>query len=150
MDNYTNLAGMWLVGEDMPRETNRVTLNDKVKDQYGNPVPNVHFDDHENDIAMREHAFKQGQAVYAAAGAIKSFRTPPYPSTHNLGTCRMGKSAKDSVVNGYGQSHDIKNLFISDGSQFTTGGAENPTLTIVTLAIRQADYIAKQMTERAI
>jgi choline dehydrogenase-like flavoprotein len=150
MDNYTHLAGMWLVGEDMPRETNRITLNDKVKDKWGNAAPNVHFDDHENDIKMREHAFKQGQEVYAAAGAIKSFKTPPYPSTHNLGTCRMGKSAKTSVVNAYGQSHDISNLFISDGSQFTTGAAENPTLTIVALAIRQADHIAKLMKERAV
>ncbi len=150
MDNYTRLAGMWLVGEDMPRETNRVTLNANVKDKYGNPVPNVHFDDHPNDVAMREHAFRQGQAIYAAAGAVKSFRTPPYPSTHNLGTCRMGAHARDSVCNSHGQTHDIGNLFISDGSQFTTGGAENPTLTIVTLAIRQAEYIAAQMTARAI
>ena len=150
MDNYTHLAGMWLVGEDMPRETNRVTLNSAVKDKWGNAVPNVHFDDHPNDLAMREHAFTQGQRVYEAAGAVKSFRTPPYPSTHNLGTCRMGASAKDSVCNAWGQTHDIANLFISDGSQFTTGGAENPTLTIVTLAIRQAEYIAKQMTARAI
>ncbi len=150
MENYTHLAGMWLVGEDMPRETNRITLNDKVKDKWGNAAPNVHFDDHENDIKMREHAFKQGQEVYAAAGAIKSFKTPPYPSTHNLGTARMGKSAKTSVVNAYGQSHDISNLFVSDGSQFTTGAAENPTLTIVALAIRQADHIAKLMKERAI
>ena len=150
MDNYTRLAGMWLVGEDMPRETNRVTLNDKVKDRWGNAAPNVHYDDHENDIAMREHAFTQGQRVYQAAGAIKTFRTPPYPSTHNMGTCRMGASAKDSVCNAYGQTHDIANLFISDGSQFTTGGAENPTLTIVTLAIRQAEYIAQQMTARTI
>jgi choline dehydrogenase-like flavoprotein len=150
MDNYTRLAGMWLVGEDMPRESNRVTLNSNVKDKWGNPVPNVHFDDHPNDIAMREHAFRQGQRVYEAAGAIKSFRTPPYPSTHNLGTCRMGANPRDSVCNAYGQTHDIANLFISDGSQFTTGGAENPTLTIVTLAIRQAEYIAQQMTARAI
>jgi choline dehydrogenase-like flavoprotein len=150
MDHYTNMAGMWLVGEDMPRETNRVTLNDKVKDKYGNPAPNVHFDDHDNDIAMRNHAFAQGEKVYKAAGAIKTYRTPPYPSTHNLGTARMGKDAKDSVCNSFGQTHDISNLFISDGSQFTTGGAENPTLTIVTLAIRQADHIAKQMTARAI
>jgi len=150
MDNYTRLAGMWLVGEDMPRETNRVTLNSLVKDRWGNAVPNVHYDDHENDIAMREHAFTQGQRVYQAAGAIKTFRTPPYPSTHNMGTCRMGASAKDSVCNAYGQSHDVANLFISDGSQFTTGGAENPTLTIVTLAIRQAEYIAQQMTARTI
>lgn len=150
MENYTHLAGMWLVGEDMPREGNRVTLHASLKDQWGNAIPNVHFDDHANDIAMREHAFRQGQRVYEAAGAIKSFRTPPYPSTHNLGTCRMGASAQSSVCNQYGQTHDIANLFISDGSQFTSGGAENPTLTIVTLAIRQAEYIARQMRERAL
>ena len=150
LDNYTRIAGMWLVGEDMPRDTNRITLNPSVKDKWGNPAPNVHFDDHENDIAMREHAWRQGQRVYEAAGAVKSFRTPPYPSTHNLGTCRMGANARDSVCNGYGQTHDVDNLFISDGSQFTTGGAENPTLTIVTLAIRQAEHIVKQMSARAI
>jgi choline dehydrogenase-like flavoprotein len=150
MDRYTNLAGMWIVGEDMPRESNRVTLNASVKDKYGNAAPNVHFDDHDNDIAMRNHAFTQGERIYQAAGAVRTFRTPPYPSTHNLGTCRMGAKAADSVCNSHGQTHDIANLFISDGSQFTTGGAENPTLTIVTLAIRQADYIAKQMTARAI
>ena len=150
MDNYTRMAGMWLVGEDMPRETNRVTLNSGVKDKWGNPVPNVHFDDHENDIRMRDHAHGQGEAVYKAAGAVKTFRTPPYPSTHNLGTCRMSANARDGVCNKWGQTHDIKNLFISDGSQFTTGGAENPTLTIVTLAIRQSEYIAGQMKQGAI
>ncbi|WP_298208643.1 GMC family oxidoreductase [Acidovorax sp.] len=150
MDNYTHLAGMWLVGEDMPRESNRVTLHATLKDRWGSAIPNVHFDDHDNDIAMRKHAFTQGENVYLAAGALKAFRTPPYPSTHNLGTCRMGASAQSSVCNAYGQTHDVPNLFISDGSQFTTGGAENPTLTIVTLAIRQAEYIAKQMNERAL
>ncbi|MDZ5457459.1 GMC family oxidoreductase [Azohydromonas lata] len=150
MEHYTQLAGMWLVGEDMPRETNRVTLNTDVKDQWGNPVPNVHYDDHPNDAAMRNHAFTQGERVYQAAGAIRTFRTPPYPSTHNLGTCRMSARAADGVCNKHGQTHDISNLFISDGSQFTSGGAENPTLTIVTLAIRQAEYIAGQMTQRAI
>jgi choline dehydrogenase-like flavoprotein len=150
LDHYTHMAGMWLVGEDMPRESNRVTLNKDVKDKYGNPVPNVHFDDHANDIAMRNHAYEQGEKVYKAAGAIRTFRTPPYPSTHNLGTCRMSSNPRDGVCNKWGQTHDIPNLFISDGSQFTTGGAENPTLTIVTLAIRQADYIAQQMTQRAI
>jgi choline dehydrogenase-like flavoprotein len=150
MDNYTNIAGMWLVGEDMPQENNRVTLNKDVKDQHGLPVPNVHYDDHRNDVAMREHAFKQGERVYAAAGAVKTFRTPPYPSTHNLGTCRMSADAKLGVVNAHGQTHDIPNLFISDGSQFTTGAAENPTLTIVTLAIRQAGYITDQMSKQAV
>jgi len=150
MDEYANMAGMWLVGEDLPRETNRITLNRTEKDQYGNPIPNVHFDDHANDLAMREHAFRQGERVYQAAGAVRTIRTPPYPSTHNLGTCRMGAKAASSVCNAYGRTHDIANLYISDGSQFTSGGSENPTLTIVALAIRQAEYIAKQMTSRAV
>lgn len=145
IDGYENMAGMWLVGEDMPRETNSITLNHDVKDQHDMPVANVHFDDHPNDIAMRNHAYQQGAAIYDAAGATRTFPTPPYPSTHNLGTNRMSARASDGVVNRHGQSHDIKNLFVSDGSQFTTGAAENPTLTIVSLAIRQADYIADQM-----
>jgi choline dehydrogenase-like flavoprotein len=150
MDSYTHMAGMWLVGEDMPQESNAVTLHAADKDAHGLPVPNVHFDDHPNDVAMREHAYKQGSAVYDAAGAKRNYLVPPYPSTHNLGTCRMSAEAKDGVCNQFGQTHDIGNLFISDGSQFTTGAAENPTLTIVTLAIRQADYIAEQMGKQAV
>ena len=134
----------------MPQESNAITLHPTEKDQHGLPVPNVHFDDHANDIAMRDHAYQQGAAVYDAVGATRTFPTPPYPSTHNLGTNRMSEKARDGVVNKHGQSHDIPNLFVSDGSQFTTGAAENPTLTIVTLAIRQADYIAEQMSKDAI
>ncbi len=150
LDSYENMAGMWLVGEDMPQETNRVTLNHDVKDQYGLPSPNVHFDDHPNDTAMRAYAWKKGAEIYEAAGATRTYPTPPYPSTHNLGTNRMSAKPSDGVVNKWGQSHDIANLFVSDGSQFTTGAAENPTLTIVALAIRQADFIAEQMTTKAI
>ncbi|MCB1813618.1 MAG: GMC family oxidoreductase [Candidatus Competibacteraceae bacterium] len=150
IDLYENMAGMWLVGEDLPQESNRITLHDTAKDKFGLPVPNVHFDDHPNDIAMRNHAFKQGSAVYHAAGAIKAIETPPYPSTHNLGTCRMSEKPEDGVCNAFGQTHDIANLFISDGSQFTTSAAENPTLTIVSLAIRQAEYIAEQLSQQAI
>ncbi|MEY4013897.1 MAG: hypothetical protein RLZZ290_761, partial [Pseudomonadota bacterium] len=150
MEAYENMAGMWLVGEDMPQATNRITLHDKAKDKHGLPVANVHFDDHPNDIKMRDHAYARGMAVYEAAGATRFFPTTPYPSTHNLGTCRMAAKPEDGVVNAYGRSHDIKNLFISDGSQFTTGAAENPTLTIVALALRQADHIVSLMSKREI
>jgi choline dehydrogenase-like flavoprotein len=150
MEQYPNMAGMWIVGEDMPRETNRVTLHPTEKDKFGMPIPNVHFDDHPNDVTMRSHAYRQGIEVYKAAGAREVYETPPYPSTHNLGTNRMSANAKDGVVNKWGQTWDVKNLFVSDGSQFTTGASENPTLTIVTLAIRQADYIADQMSKREI
>jgi choline dehydrogenase-like flavoprotein len=145
MDSFQNMAGMWLVGEDMPQESNRVTLHPSEKDHYGVPIPHVHFDDHENDTAMRNHAYGRGRAIYEAVGARKLVETPPYPSTHNMGTNRMSASPRDGVVNKWGQAHDIDNLFVSDGSQFTTGGAENPTLTIVALAIRQADHIADEM-----
>ena len=150
MDSYDHMAGMWLVGEDMPQEGNSVTLHASEKDQFGLPIPNVHFDDHPNDIAMRNHAYKQGAAVYSAAGSLKHYEVPPYPSTHNLGTCRMSAKPEQGVCNKFGQTHDVANLFISDGSQFTTGAAENPTLTIVALAIRQADYIVDQLGKQAI
>jgi choline dehydrogenase-like flavoprotein len=147
MDAYEYMAGMWLVGEDMPQTTNCVALHPTEKDQFGMPIPNIHFDDHENDVAMRNHAYKRGSMVYDAVGAIRIIRCPPGPSAHNLGTCRQSVRPGDGVCNKWGQTHDIKNLFISDGSQFTTSTAENPTLTIVALAIRQADYIADQMTK---
>ena len=150
LESYENMAGMWIVGEDMPQEKNRITLDKKVKDKYGMPVANVYFDDHPNDVAMRRHAYGQGMAIYEAVGATRTFPTPPYPSTHNLGTNRMSANAKDGVVNKWGQAHDVPNLFVSDGSQFTTGGAENPTLTIVALALRQADYITSAMGRKDI
>jgi len=146
MDAYDHMAGMWIVGEDMPQATNRITLHPEATDPHGMPVANVHFDDHANDIAMRTHAYERGKAIYDAVGATRTLPTPPYPSTHNLGTNRMSERPRDGVVNRVGQSHDIPNLFVSDGSQFTTGAAENPTLTIVALAIRQADAMAGMMS----
>ena len=74
LDQFTNMAGMWIVGEDMPQETNAVTLHPSEKDQFGLPIPNVHYDDHPNDLAMREYAFKRGAAVYDAVGAIQTDR----------------------------------------------------------------------------
>ncbi len=150
LDMYENMAGLWIVGEDMPQESNGVTLNTDVKDQYGLPAPNVHFTNHPNDNAMRNHAWGQAKKLYDSVGATRTYPTPPYPSTHNLGTNRMSAKPRDGVVNKWGQTHDIDNLFVSDGSQFTTGAAENPTLTIIALAMRQADYIAKEMAARTI
>ena len=145
MDAYANTAGMWIVGEDMPQTSNRITLSDSVKDKWGLPVANVNYDDHANDISMRTYAYEKAEALYKAAGAIGAHRTPPYPSTHNLGSLRMSELPKDGVLNKWGCAHDVKNLFVSDGSVMTTGGAANPTLTIVALAIRQAEYIAKSL-----
>ena len=70
---------------------------------------------------------------------------PPGYSIHELGTCRMGDNPKTSVLNKWNQSHDIKNLFVVDGSSFVTGGSQNPTLTILSLSMRASEYLAEQM-----
>jgi choline dehydrogenase-like flavoprotein len=83
-------------------------------------------------------------------GLLGGVHTRQTPATHNMGTARISASPEQGVVNAYGQSHDIKNLFISDGSQFPTPGSANPTLTIVALALRQAEYIERQMSAQEI
>ena len=150
IDAYANIAGMWIVGEDMPQATNRATLSDTTKDQWGLPAPNVHYDDHANDIAMRNYAYEHAEKLYEAVGAVGHHRTPPYPTTHNLGTCRMSERPEDGVVDRWGRAHDVPNLFISDGSVMTTGAAANPTLTIVALATRQAEYLTGQLQSGAL
>jgi choline dehydrogenase-like flavoprotein len=145
MENYRNLAGMFINGEDLPQADNRITLNSKVKDAYGLPVVNIHVDEHPNDQAMRKHAQGQMSRMYEAIGAKRIVLGPTPPATHNLSTARMSSAPRDGVTNAWGQTHDIKNLFISDGSVLTTPGAANPTLTIVALALRQAEYISQQM-----
>jgi choline dehydrogenase-like flavoprotein len=150
IENYRNIAGMFINGEDMPRSENRITLNSNVKDAYGLPVANVHVDEHANDQAMRKHAQTQMSKMYEAIGAKRVVLGPAPPATHNLCTARMSTDPREGVTNAWGQTHDIKNLFISDGSALSTPGAANPTLTIVALVLRQAEYISQQMRARAI
>lgn len=145
LDAYANTAGMWIVGEDMPQESNRITLDAAAKDQWGLPASNVHFDDHPNDVAMREHGYRRADLLYESVGATGTHHTPPYPATHNLGTARMSARPEDGVVGAFGEAHDVPGLFVSDGSIMTTGAAANPTLTIVALAIRQAEHIADRL-----
>ena len=103
-----------------------------------------------NDTALAAHGIKQWAALSEAVGASRIVEMPPTPAAHNMGTLRMSANKRDGVVNRWGQTHDIKNLFVSDGSQFTSSGAANPTLTIVALAIRQAAYIASSIQRREI
>jgi choline dehydrogenase-like flavoprotein len=145
MESYRNMAGMFINGEDLPSADNRITLNSAVKDAYGLPVANVHVDEHSNDQAMRKHAQGQMSKMYDAIGAKRIVLGPTPPATHNLCTARMSANPRDGVTNGWGQTHDVKNLFISDGSVLSTPGAANPTLTIVALALRQAEYISQQL-----
>lgn len=150
IENYRNMAGMLINGEDMPRAENRITLNHDVKDSFGLPVANVHVDEHPNDQAMRRHAQMQMSRMYEALGAKRVVLGPVPPATHNTCSARMSSDPREGVANAWGQTHDIKNLFISDGSALPTSGSANPTLTIVALALRQAEYISREMKTRRI
>ena len=145
IETYDRTAGLFVQGEDLAIATNRVTLHPTEKDGFGLPIPCLHLDNHANEIAMKNYAYRKSNELYDAVGAKRTFEAPPLPVSHNLGTCRMSAGAADGVVNPWGQSHDIANLFVSDGSQFASSSAGGPTLTIVALAIRQADRIAEQM-----
>lgn len=147
LEKYDHLAGLMMMGEDPPQADNRVTLDDADKDQYGLAVPVVHYRDHPNTERMKAHAYQRGKAIHKALGASKSYEIGTLPATHNLGTARMSENSKQGVCNGWGQTHDIENLFVSDGSLFSTSGCANPTLTIVALALRQADYIKQQIVQ---
>lgn len=149
LERYRNLAAMLIVGEDPPQADNRITLHPTRKDQSGLPVPVISYTHHENSLAMRNYALDTGRKMYESLGATQTFdMVDVFPATHNMGTARMGDNPATSVCNRWGQSHDISNLFVSDGSLFPTVGCENPTLTIVALVLRQADYIAQQINTK--
>jgi choline dehydrogenase-like flavoprotein len=150
MENYRNMAGTLICGEDLGRADNRVTLDPKVKDAYGLPVAHVHVDEHDNDKAMRKHAQDQAAKMFESIGAKRTIESGTPPATHNMCTARMSTDPRDGVTNAWGQTHDIKNLFVSDGSAFSSPGSANPTLTIVALALRQAEYISREMSAKNI
>jgi choline dehydrogenase-like flavoprotein len=139
------MAGMLINGEDLPRPDNRVTLSTTLKDAYGLPVAHIHCDPHANDVAMRAHATGQGRKIYEAVGAKRTVVSAIPPATHQMGTARMSRDPGQGVTDAHGRTHEVANLFISDGSVQTTAGAANPTLTIVALALRQADHIGSQL-----
>lgn len=151
MKRYDHMAAMLVHGEDVPQSSNRIYLHASERDQRGLPVPVVHYEAHPNTKKMKAFAAQKGRAIYEALGATRVFTADDlFPATHNMGVARMGTDAKTSVCNPWGQTHDVQNLFISDGSLMPTVGCENPTLTIVALVLRQADYIARQVAKGAL
>ena len=145
IEGYDNAVGISINGADMPMEGNCVRLHAREPDRHGLPIPVLHIDDHPNDVAIMNHGLKCATALLRAAGARRTYETPPHPASQNLGTCRMSANPDEGVVDAWGRSHDVPNLFISDGSQFASANLGNPTLTIVALAIRQAEHIAHAM-----
>lgn len=141
MMDYNHWSPLGLLGEILPWPDNRVQLADE-KDQFGIPVARVTFSLHENDKKLIEFGRKTVMDVMWAAGAEEVVQEPRY--AHLVGAARMGSDPEISVVDKFGRSHEISNLFVCDGSILPTQGSANPGLTIQALAARTADYLISQ------
>ncbi len=133
-------------GTSLPVAANNVSLDPQLKDAWGQPAIRVTYRDHPDDLANARFLQDRGVEIAEAAGAVKVSRAPVVEqdfSMHLLGTCRMGDDASASVIDRYHRTHDVKNLFLCDGSSFVTSGRGQPTMTIQALAFRAADHIAK-------
>ncbi|XOV89711.1 MAG: GMC family oxidoreductase [Pseudomonadota bacterium] len=140
-------TGMVAICEDLPEEHNTVTLDPKLTDSHGIPAPKIDYTISENTRRMLEHGMARGTDIMKAAGAIEVTTSAPiaFGGWHLMGTARMGTDPARSVVNEWGRSHDVKNLFIVDGSIFVTSAGVNPTRTIQALALYVADNMKKRL-----
>ena len=133
--------------EDLPEAHNTVTLDPVLKDAHGIPAPKIDYTLSENSRRMLEHAVSTATTALRTAGARDVVSTAPllYAGWHLMGTARMGTDPQQSVVNEWGRSHDVKNLFIVDGGVFVTSGGVNPTSTIQAIALYIADTIKQRL-----
>jgi choline dehydrogenase-like flavoprotein len=134
--DYPNVAGMGISGDCLPYEHNYMELSEEL-DSRGLPKPRIHFTAGENEKRMMAHADKTLRAIWDAAGGTDTWTFNRM--AHQIGTCRMGTNPETSIVDPWGRSHDIPNLWISDNSTFPTAQPSNPALTIMALSLRSAE-----------
>lgn len=141
-------------GECLPQPTNYVELDPEKVDAWGIPALRVHCQWSDNEKKMLQDMSVTGAEMLEAAGAkdIEPFveNNPPGLAIHEMGTARMGRDPKTSVLNAYNQCHDAKNLFVVDGACMTSSGCQNPSLTYMALTARAAAYAVEQIKRRAL
>lgn len=143
MMDYNHWAAIALLGEILPWEDNAVSLAEE-RDRHGLRVAKVTFNLHDNDKKLIAFGKDTVMEVMRAAGAEEVVQEARY--AHLVGAARMGSDPRTSVVDKFGRSHDIPNLFVCDGSILPTQGSANPGLTIQALAARTADYLIREGT----
>jgi choline dehydrogenase-like flavoprotein len=153
----SHIAGLSMVGEDLPQLANVVDLDPAIRDVYGLPVPRITHSAHRFETVASAYYGPQLSALCAAApGALGGGFIPiaalgeatgnqdlagPAATAHIMGTARMGDDPSTSVVDAWGRMHDVDNVYVADGSVFTSAGGFNPTLTIMALALRMARHV---------
>jgi len=156
-DPGTWSMGMTGFGECLPRADNHVTLSDKT-DDFGIPQLTIHCTWGDNELAMRKD-MAASAAEMLEAGGCKSVRTydayrggdqlgaEPGFAIHEMGTARMGRDPKTSVLNGYNQAHDVPNLFVTDGACMASSSCVNPSITYMALTARACDHAVEEMKQ---
>ena len=141
--------GMWIGGwgEHLPHPDNRVTLSKEKKDKWGLPLVDIDCKWRENELAMRMDIMHSAAEMLEKAGLknIKTFNDPdanPGLCIHEMGTARMGRSAKTSVLNAHNQLWDAPNVFVTDGACMASSACQNPSLTYMAITARAADFAA--------
>ncbi len=144
---FNRSTGMVAICEDLPEAHNRVTLDPTLVDSNGIPAPKITYKLSDNSRRMLDHAVARATEALRAAGAYEVASETPLAvgGWHLMGTARMGSDPARSVVNEWGRSHDVKNLFIVDGSIFVTSAGVNPTATIQALTLYIADAMKKRL-----
>ena len=155
MDEYNGSAFyMSLMGEVLGRYENHVRINKDTVDAWGIPVLHVDTRYTDNEFNMAKDAVATAKQLAHQAGfevlAENAVPNPPGYSIHEVGTCRMGKDPKHSVLNEWSQSHDHKNLLVVDGAGFTSAGWQNPTMTILALSMRASEHLADRMARNEV
>lgn len=139
--------GGW--GECLPYHTNKISLDPNETDQWGMPLIRINFSFGENEKLMMEDIKITSQQMLESAGfeSVSGFNyeKPGGSTIHEMGTARMGKDPRTSVLNAYNQIHSVKNVFITDGSCMTSSACQNPSLTYMALTARASEYAAKQI-----
>jgi choline dehydrogenase-like flavoprotein len=152
--NSIREPGPWAIdiggfGECLPSHNNFVEIDKSKLDAWGIPTLKIHCDWGENEKAMHRDIYTQAAEMLASAGAreisVSMHMTPPGLSIHELGTARMGRDPKTSVLNAYSQAHDVKNLFMTDGACMTSSSCVNPSLTYMAITARACDYAVSKM-----
>ena len=149
--------GTWSIGlggfgECLPYLDNRVTLNTDQKDKWGRPTVTVDAEFKENEKAMQQDMAASAGEMLEAVGYknVRTYVNTSFPgnANHEMGTARMGKDPKTSVLNAYNQMHEVKNIFITDGSCMVSSSCVNPSLTYMALTARACDYAVREMKKQ--
>ncbi|MBC7886361.1 MAG: GMC family oxidoreductase [Ferruginibacter sp.] len=141
--------GLFAYGECLPYADNRITLNHDKKNKWGQPIIVINCEFKDNEKAMHEDMGDTAKEMLESAGFkninINNKLSAPGNANHEMGTARMGRNSKTSVLNGFNQMHEVPNVFITDGSCMTSGSNLNPSLTYMALTARACDYAVKEL-----